>query len=189
MEKSPERRYPTARALAEELNRFLNHEPILARPASPLRKASSWARKHPWTFTSLATFIILGLMTLAYGLWEQNQLLHWQMAHPGKPKPVAEVLERFKEAKESVSLEVALAMNFFFLLYGIWMKRHWVRGTRPLRCSYGEFYWQVSYGRVGSSFAARGSLPPSSGLTTRLSGLTTRFSEWEPRLRPGWATG
>ena len=131
MEKSPERRYPTARALAEELNRFLNHEPILARPASPLRKASSWARKHPWTFTSLATFIILGLMTLAYGLWEQNQLLHWQMAHPGKPKPVAEVLERFKEAKESVSLEVALAMNFFFLLYGIWMKRHWFCGTRP----------------------------------------------------------
>ncbi len=47
LEKSPSARYPTARALAEELDRFLKGEPIQARPASAVRKAVSWARRHP----------------------------------------------------------------------------------------------------------------------------------------------
>jgi eukaryotic-like serine/threonine-protein kinase len=40
LEKEPERRYPTAIALAEELDRFLNGEPTIARPLSPIAKAS-----------------------------------------------------------------------------------------------------------------------------------------------------
>ena len=42
LEKSPAARYPTARALAEELDRYLKGEPILARPASIVRKVVSW---------------------------------------------------------------------------------------------------------------------------------------------------
>ena len=52
LEKSPAARYPTARALAEELDRFLKGEPIQARPASPIRKAVSWARRHPATLAA-----------------------------------------------------------------------------------------------------------------------------------------
>ena len=50
LEKSPSARYPTARALAEELDRYLKGEPIQARPASAVRKAVSWARRHPGTW-------------------------------------------------------------------------------------------------------------------------------------------
>jgi serine/threonine protein kinase len=42
LEKNPARRYNSARALAEELGRFLKHEPIQAIPVSPIRKAESW---------------------------------------------------------------------------------------------------------------------------------------------------
>ncbi|MCX6911032.1 MAG: serine/threonine-protein kinase, partial [Verrucomicrobia bacterium] len=86
LEKRPERRYPSARALAEELDRFLKHEPILARPASALRKAVSWSRRHRNVMTAVVSAVILLLVGLAYGLWQQTLYLSWLNAHPGSPK-------------------------------------------------------------------------------------------------------
>src|SRR5205085_1119147 len=54
LEKRPERRYPSAKALAEELQRFLDQEPIHARPAMPWRKAWGWSKRHPWPITGTA---------------------------------------------------------------------------------------------------------------------------------------
>ena len=51
LEKRPERRYATARLLAEEVERFLKGEPILAKPAGATRKIWSWATRHPWIIT------------------------------------------------------------------------------------------------------------------------------------------
>jgi hypothetical protein len=86
LEKRPERRYASARALAEELDRFLKHEPIQARPASALRKAVSWSRRHRALMTAAVSAVILGLVGLAYGLWEQTQYLTWLNTHPGHVK-------------------------------------------------------------------------------------------------------
>jgi tetratricopeptide (TPR) repeat protein len=47
LEKDPRRRYATAEALAEDLRRFLAHEPILARPVSVATRALKWARRRP----------------------------------------------------------------------------------------------------------------------------------------------
>ena len=87
LEKAPERRYHSARELAEELERFLNHQPILAKPASPLRTVWSWSLRHPWIVTAAATVVILGLVGFAYGLWQENAYLHWARTHPNE-KPV-----------------------------------------------------------------------------------------------------
>ncbi len=46
LEKRPERRYPTAAALAEDLDRFCRGEPIAARPLSRVEQARRWARRH-----------------------------------------------------------------------------------------------------------------------------------------------
>jgi tRNA A-37 threonylcarbamoyl transferase component Bud32 len=81
LEKRPERRYHSARELAEELGRFLNQEPILAKPASAGRKTWNWLARHPWALTGTASILVLGLTGLAYGLWEQNRALIWSMAH------------------------------------------------------------------------------------------------------------
>lgn len=82
LEKRPERRYSSARALAEELDRFLRHEPIQARPASALRKAVSWSRRHRALMTAAVSAVVLLLAGLAYGLWQQTQYLVWLNAHP-----------------------------------------------------------------------------------------------------------
>ncbi len=47
LEKDPRRRYGGAAELAEDLRRFLDGEPIRARPAGPVERAAKWARRRP----------------------------------------------------------------------------------------------------------------------------------------------
>jgi WD40 repeat protein len=47
LERDAGRRYQTAAALAEDLRRFLAHEPILARPVSPAGRLKRWCRRRP----------------------------------------------------------------------------------------------------------------------------------------------
>ncbi len=97
LEKRPELRYHSARELAEELGRFLNHEPIHARPVSAARRAAFWARRHPWSIAATASLLVIGLAFLAYGLWVENRFLVWQQANPGyvrAPGPLTEKIDR-----------------------------------------------------------------------------------------------
>jgi serine/threonine-protein kinase len=73
LEKSPESRYESARALSEDLQRFLDGEPILARPVGVLRKLARIVRKHPVAAATLATAVI-GLATLLMVVrWSQRR--------------------------------------------------------------------------------------------------------------------
>jgi WD40 repeat protein/tRNA A-37 threonylcarbamoyl transferase component Bud32 len=47
LSKEPERRYASAEALAEDLERFLAGEPVLARPIGPLGRGWRWCRRSP----------------------------------------------------------------------------------------------------------------------------------------------
>jgi len=53
LDKNPTRRYGSALELAEDLERWQRHEPILARPAGPIRRLSQWTVRNP----ALATLI------------------------------------------------------------------------------------------------------------------------------------
>lgn len=63
LEKQPKRRYPSALALAEDLSRFLQGEPIVARPVSGLERLQKWAIRRPWQATAvvLAALLMIGL--------------------------------------------------------------------------------------------------------------------------------
>jgi ABC-type phosphate/phosphonate transport system substrate-binding protein/tRNA A-37 threonylcarbamoyl transferase component Bud32 len=47
LDKSPVRRYESALALAEDLERWQRHEPILARPAGPILRLQRWTARNP----------------------------------------------------------------------------------------------------------------------------------------------
>jgi WD40 repeat protein/tRNA A-37 threonylcarbamoyl transferase component Bud32 len=66
LEKDPIKRYATAQELADELDRFLNDEPIQARPVRPAEKAWRWCRRNP-AVTSLTAGSVLLLMAVAIG--------------------------------------------------------------------------------------------------------------------------
>ena len=59
LEKSPESRYETAGALADDLRRFLAGENILARPISPPVRFARWARRRPAP-AALLGFLVVG---------------------------------------------------------------------------------------------------------------------------------
>ena len=64
LEKEPAKRYSSAAALAEELDRFTQGEPILARPVSAPERLWRWSRRKPALASALAglcVVIVLGL--------------------------------------------------------------------------------------------------------------------------------
>ena len=66
LEKEPNRRYASARALAEDLERWLNHEPIHARQASVLERVGKWIRRKP-AWAALIGTVLLSLVALGAG--------------------------------------------------------------------------------------------------------------------------
>ena len=66
--KRPADRYATAADLAEDLARFLNHEPVKARRISPVGRLWRVARRHPGitSVTTAAAAAILAIATFAY---------------------------------------------------------------------------------------------------------------------------
>jgi eukaryotic-like serine/threonine-protein kinase len=73
LEKDPVRRYPSAEALADELKRWLNGEPIEARPATPIERTRKWVRRNPLVaalagMAAVGVVGLLGFLVLALGL-------------------------------------------------------------------------------------------------------------------------
>src|SRR5207245_9563576 len=67
--------YQSAREFAEDLRRFLTHEPILARPVSRWEKVLRWARRRPAAaaLTAVSALSAISLFILALILWQSAE--------------------------------------------------------------------------------------------------------------------
>jgi eukaryotic-like serine/threonine-protein kinase len=86
MEKEPRHRYGTAGALADDLRRFLDGRPTVARPLSWAEAIWRWCRQHPAS-AGLAASVVLLLAALGIGsnvaAWRikrahENAEMHWR---------------------------------------------------------------------------------------------------------------
>lgn len=92
LHKDPRKRYSSALTLAEDLARFREGHPILARPTSPLGRFLRWMRRRPTQAALILTTILLIAVGLTGILW------NWR----------ASVLARQREAEHRQRLETTL---------------------------------------------------------------------------------
>jgi hypothetical protein len=68
LEKEPRRRYASAGALAEDLRRFLNEEPILARPPGLVARFALWCRRPERIRDAGAFMVFIGTVCIIWAL-------------------------------------------------------------------------------------------------------------------------
>jgi WD40 repeat protein len=96
LEKDPKRRYPTAGALAADRGRYLNVEPIHARPAGRLERGLRWARRHQSTSAALAVMVLLLATLVAGSILAATYFRNLQL----KQRELTGKAERLAEEKE-----------------------------------------------------------------------------------------
>ncbi len=145
LEKTPDRRYHSARMLAEELERFLNFEPILARPASRTRRTWSWFQQNPWALAAGCGMLALVCLGAAYGLWERARFLQWRL-EVGQAAPLP-------AGDSPAVLFLALLPGLCFLVYfssNAFRKSYRRRLEKGTPISTSQLLWHGVFGVLGT---------------------------------------
>jgi serine/threonine protein kinase/Tfp pilus assembly protein PilF len=71
LEKDPKRRYPSALALAEDLEHWLRHEPIQARYTGIFARWEKWLRRNPTSALLVASLIALAA-AIGWNVWKSE---------------------------------------------------------------------------------------------------------------------
>src|SRR3989442_162230 len=71
LEKDPKRRYSSALALGDDLERWLKHEPILARHTGIFTRGKKWVRRNP-TSALLAASLIALAAAIGWNVWKSE---------------------------------------------------------------------------------------------------------------------
>jgi tRNA A-37 threonylcarbamoyl transferase component Bud32 len=73
LEKDPAQRYASARGLADDLRRFIDHRPIVARRATLAERVAKWTRRHPTAAKSALAVLLAAVAGLTASLFFINR--------------------------------------------------------------------------------------------------------------------
>src|SRR5262249_6034359 len=96
--KEPQKRYASARDLADELRRHLDGRPVVARPARRVERVWRWTRRNPRT-TALTLAVLLALLVTG-GAW------FWRVrAHEARDQDALDTLSQASRLLEEAKAE------------------------------------------------------------------------------------
>ena len=98
LEKDPKRRYPSALAFAEDLERWLKHEPIQARHTGVFARGKKWVRRNP-----TSALLAASLLVLASGCWMDHLEKRTISRHPLATGIAVLPFENLSEQRENAA--------------------------------------------------------------------------------------
>jgi eukaryotic-like serine/threonine-protein kinase len=98
LEKDPQRRYGSAEALADDLDRWLRYEPILARPSGTLHRLGKWVRREP------RVAALVGVVAFSFAVGVGSVVYEWRQADAARRQAES---ERHAAEKHSARAEAA----------------------------------------------------------------------------------
>src|SRR5262249_35724672 len=105
MAKSPSRRYPTAREMADDLRRFLKGEPITARRVGRRERTRGWCRRNPALAVSLT--LAAGLLLAGTGVSSYFAFAEAAQAETARKEKQAAVAAHVELEKRNTDLRQA----------------------------------------------------------------------------------
>src|SRR5207248_904399 len=98
LEKDPQRRYSSALALAEDLERWLKHEPIRARRTGLVTRGRKWVRRNP-SIAVMAAMLLVLAVPLGVMIWKTGSERS-TLSNPAPPEKSIAVLPFSNLSKE-----------------------------------------------------------------------------------------
>jgi eukaryotic-like serine/threonine-protein kinase len=182
LDKSPAGRYPSAAAIAEDLERWLCGKPVLARPISTGERAFKLARRHPLV-TALSLLALSALVGGASGIFWQ-----WRRAEQ-KSLEATQAQERAE--REQYFSSITAAQKFLkdgavdkareLLLSTRLESRHWEWGRLILLCQQEAMTLPAPHQRVDPNRAILSMSPLTRRWLTTYGGVATMLDS-----RLGW---
>lgn len=101
--KSPQERYSTAEALADDLQAWLDDKPIQARPPTIMERLGKWRRRNSRLVATVGVLSVLStavLMMTTLMIWKEQQATSTALANETTQRQIAE--RRFRQARSAV---------------------------------------------------------------------------------------
>jgi serine/threonine protein kinase len=109
LEKDPDRRYPTAKELADDRRRFTSRFAILARRTGPLGRAKKWVRRNP-ALGAAGLAVLLALGTAGVVAWRAHEAEQRRLADDARREADEKRRKEEEQAeKRQAALERAMA--------------------------------------------------------------------------------
>lgn len=93
LEKRRAHRYQTMGAFADDLERYLTHRPIVARPPGPATRAMKWARRHPVLAVS-SVIVLMALIVIGDAYRELSDALDASEREKHRSEQLAQLARR-----------------------------------------------------------------------------------------------